>query len=132
MNATFQDMQDDRNEKNGSYISDASSFDALLRSFEEREPFCFLLTGENGFTLTVSWSSQVGSVQFSSCRGEPPYLMAIIPAAAGKAKFVEFLSGGTPTPIEDRFCLPLDQIRKIVLDFLVYGTRPDSVEWEPI
>jgi hypothetical protein len=58
--------------------------------------------------------------------------MANIPDAADKAEFVEFLAGGSPTPIEGRFCLPLDRVRKIVQDFLDIGAMSDSVEWEPI
>ena len=132
MNAIFEDMQDDQNEKNGSCIADAASLDALLRSFTGRKPFCFLLKGENGSAVTVGWGPRLGSVQFGPSTGAPPYQMATAEDAFDDDEAVEFLAGDTPTPIPRRFCMPIEKVKCVVLDFLRDGQKSPGVAWEEI
>jgi len=132
MKATFQDMQDEHNVNNGACVADAAGFTSLLHSFEGREPFSFMLTGENGLTLTIGWAPRCGSVQYGSTDGLPPYLVAVGDETADDTEFVEFLAGGTPTPIASRFCMPLEMVEQIVADFLRDGGKSSAVSWEEI
>jgi hypothetical protein len=45
---------------------------------------------------------------------------------------VEFLMGGTATPIESRFCMPFEQTLEIARFFQETGMRSPNVAWESI
>lgn len=131
MNATFQDMEQLANPMNGASLTNSTQLATFFHSLVGREPFMFELHGENGFMLTVGLAADCGTVQYSSSEGLPPYLMARSDET-DEDEFVEFLAGGTPTPIPKRFCLPLDHVQKIVQDFLTHGETSNAVEWEEI
>lgn len=62
----------------------------------------------------------------------PPYLMAVGSDAADDGGFVEFLAGGTATPVPRRFCLPIGRVERIASDFLTHGGKSDTVSWEEV
>jgi hypothetical protein len=130
MNATFQDMEQLANPMNGTSLT-SSILATFFQSLAGREPFMFELRGENGFMLTVGVAADCGTVQYSPSEGLPPYLMAR-GDETDESEFMEFLAGGTPTPIPKRFCLPLDRVQKIMQDFFTHGEKSDAVEWEEI
>jgi len=132
MNATFQDLQDNHNRMTGMCVRNEQDLDALLRSFEDRQPFFFELAGENGFTLLIGFGSDIGCVQYSTSDGEPPYLMAIGDESAEDEPFANFLTGNTPTPVPRRFCLPISLLRRIIIDFLESGEQSSTVMWQKI
>jgi len=84
------------------------------------------------FKLTVGFGGSFGSVQYSPIDGSPPYLVAVADDPVDDGKFVEFLAGNTPTPISQRFCLPIVQVEKIAAEFLAHGGKSEAVPWEEI
>lgn len=132
MNAIFKDLQEQDCPFNGTCLRTAPEFTALLRSLKGRKPFMFVLSGDNGFVLTIGLAKDCASVQYSSSHGLPPYLEAVNDNVVEEAECVEFLAGGTPTPIPRRFCLPIEQVERIASDFIVNGCRSEAVRWEEI
>lgn len=45
---------------------------------------------------------------------------------------MEFLAGGTLTPVSGRFCIPMELVEEIASHFLRTGERSADVEWEEI
>ncbi len=133
MKAEFQDMQDRDNALNGTSVSDVKSVHALFKSFSGRQPFGFLLIGDNGMTLTLGYSDECGTVQHGTSDGAPPYLMAVNEVVADDdEEYVEFLAGGTPTPIPKKYCLPVNAVEAIAAEFVASGNRSAAVAWEEI
>ena len=89
------------------------------------------LIGDNGFTLTVGVSNNLGCVQHAPGNGTPPYLMAV---GSTETKLnsgdVEFVVGGTATPIDRRYCFPFERVKQIVTYFVETGKRWPGVVWE--
>jgi hypothetical protein len=130
MIVTFFDRQDHRNKENGNCINTTDAFFKILDATADREPFFVELVGNRGFNLLVGVRRDGGCVQFSPSDGVPPYLMAVgNPALDG---FSEYLIGGTPTPIPNRFDLGRDRLRAIIGTFLDSGEKADSFVWEEI
>jgi hypothetical protein len=130
MMAVFQDMEQAANPMNGTRLASPVGIGAFFHSLAGRKPFMFELRGENGFMLTIGIAADCGTVQYSPSGGLPPYMMAV--GDEIDEGVVEFLAGGTPTPIPKRFCLPLYRVQKIVQDFLTHGDKSDAVTWEEI
>ena len=130
MSARFQDMEEVDNPMNGRSVT-MDQVDSFLRSLAGREPFMFELHGDHKSVLTIGLADDCASVQYSREDGLPPYVMAARDAI-DEGDFVEFLAGGTPTPIPRRFCLPLDHVRRIVQEFLCNGEKSDCVQWEEV
>lgn len=132
MKMTFQDQQEPTNMANGRVLSAPADVAQLFESLRGRPPFMFELIGENGHSLTVGYSDSVGAVQHAASDGQPPYMMAVNEEAADDEAFVEFLAGGTPTPIPGRFCLPIERVVAIAQEFVATGDRPVAVTWDEI
>lgn len=136
MTAIFKDIEDDSNPLSGSVLRTAEDvhmlFDSILKGLKRRKPFSFELHDDRGLMLTIGIGPNVGCVQFSSASGAPPYLIAVSGNESDDGEFVEFLAGGTPTPIPKSQCLPVDQVETIATDFVLQGKRSGSVEWTEI
>ena len=132
MNAVFQDLEDDNNEKNGTRVSNERDFKLLLQSFGDRQPFSFWLSADNGITLTIGWSATIGCVQYAASDGQPPYWVTVGDSSADANEHVNFLAGGTQTPIPKRSCMPLERVVEVVRYFLETGERWPEVEWEEV
>lgn len=129
MKARFQDHQDLANPVNGAEVGPSEAV-ALLRELRARQPFFCSLDTLAG-TLLVGVGRNTGCVQHTAdSAGSPPYLMAT--ASSPSEQGIEFLSGGTPTPIPGRYCLPWLQVEDVVHRFLTAGVRPNNVVWEEI
>ncbi len=131
MTAKFYDQERLNNPMNATYIKGGEDVEHLFSVLQDRPPFLFELVSDQGFKLLVGYAGDRATVQFSRSDGMPPYLMAL-GSAEDEGTYVTFLSGGTPTPISERFCLPIEQVKTIVGDFLVHGGTSASVEWEEI
>jgi hypothetical protein len=132
MKVICQDQQEPTSNINGAEFSRPEQVHDLFLQLRGRTPFMFELKGENGFKLLVGFSEECGCIQFSRADGAPPYLVAVSEDAPGTEEVVEFLAGGTPTPIQQRFCLPLSMVEDIVTMFVRDGTRSNMVSWEEI
>jgi hypothetical protein len=82
--------------------------------------------------LTVAWSTEMACVQYGPSDGKPPYMMALGDPAGDPDAYIEFLTGGTPTPLSRRFCMPVAKAREIIVNFLQDGQRSTMAEWEEI
>jgi hypothetical protein len=129
MITTFQDLQYDDNPRNGQVVSDRSHLMALLNQLRTiRPPSMCQFIGNNGCNLTVGIDQGSGCVQHSTNDGAPPYLMAIGRQADNRQ--MQFVVGGTETPIDGRYRLPFDILREVVANFVATGERSSSVLWE--
>jgi hypothetical protein len=132
MKVTFQDQQEPANVASGRVFSTAAEVAQLFESLKGRPAFMFELIGENGHSLTIGYCDSVGAVQHAASDGRPPYLMAVNEESLDDEAVVEFLAGGTPTPIPGRFCLPVPRVSTIAQEFIATGQRPGDVTWEEI
>jgi hypothetical protein len=130
MNASFSDYEDPTNQLNGHRLSSAEAIE-VLRSLQGREPFICSLQTDSG-TLLVGVGRELGCVQLTPADGGPPYFMATTSSMGDADEYIEFLSGGTPSPIRRRYCLPWPLIERIVTHFLDQGIVPTDVQLEEV
>jgi hypothetical protein len=129
MNTRFQDLENDDNPRNGQVLSDRPGVMALLEELREiRPPFICQFVGDHGFNLTVGIGHEFGCVQHSANDGTPPYLMATEPTSDQSE--MEFILGGTATPIDGRYRLSFSTVKEVVAAFVASGGRSDTVKWE--
>jgi len=130
------DMEDSDNPWNNAAITERVSLIKLLDYSSKRKPFLLELAGDNGFKLIIGIGGPWGCVQFSSIDGNPPYLIAMRKDEKGTDALdvdeVEFLAGGTPTPISMHQIFPYEKVKDMVVYFFETGHRSPSVEWEEI
>jgi hypothetical protein len=132
MNIQFFDRQDRSNPRNGVKLADPDEVLVWLDQMRSRPPFFCELVGENGFNLLVGVGDARGCAQYSAGDGSPPYLMAVGNEREDDETFMEYLTANTDTPVPMKFCLPMEQIKKIVAYFVGTGERSPAVSWEEI
>lgn len=132
MTARFEDLEHDDNPCNGGAFSEPHQLIALLENLRRtRSPFMCELVGDCGDSLTVGVGREIGCVQHARSDGTGPYLMAVDPATSGsRLDEMEFAVGGTPTPIDGRYCLSFAKLCEIVAEFVMTGNRSNTVKWE--
>jgi hypothetical protein len=126
----FYDREDGSNPGNGSEVD---SPDALLRivdAHQARPPFFAEVVGTD-FKLLVGLGGSRGCAQYSPANGDAPYLMAV-GREPGRSGEMEFLIGGTATPVPGRYCLPAGLLRIVIQHFAETGKPSPAVEWEPL
>jgi hypothetical protein len=131
MKATFTDLQDDDNPRNGQPLA---GLPQVLQAIDElrageRPRMCQVTTG-NGDILVVGIGRDFGCVQHSRDDGLPPYLMAVARVPLPAPDELEFAVGGTMTPIDRRYLIPMDQVADLVAQFVASGEISDAVAWE--
>jgi Immunity protein Imm1 len=131
MNVTFLHTDDRANSLNGVDISDSEQLFEILEGLRNRDPFVCKLTGENGFEIDIGIGKD-GCVQYSRTDGEPPYLLAVAPGEERQGEEIEFMMGGTPTPIANRYCMPFHYVREIAGYFLTTGHTHPAFSWEGV
>ena len=134
MKLTPLDMEDSNSRWNNRPIKTEAELTAILADSHEKRPFLLQLEGDNGFKLIIGVGGPVGCAQFSSVDGNTPYQMAVSKGGqtADSSEAVEFLAGGTPTPIPIRRCVPFEALKRIVIQFFEKGDRSREVEWEEV
>ncbi len=132
MKTHFFDLLDNANHLNGTSIENLAEFQNVLESVRDRLPFIAELIGDNGFKLTFVLGTTEGCVQFCSVEPEPPYLIAVNSDVRDSEEEVEFLMGGTLTPVSIRYCLPYDALVEIVAEFIQTGERKHDMLWEEL
>jgi hypothetical protein len=132
MSVTFFDREDDANYLNGTIIRDRNRLFQILKDLRSREPFVCELVGDNGYRLDVG-VGDYGCVQHCRIDGDPPYRMAVNRSTEGQVdEYIEFLLGGTGTPISKRYCMPFDSVLEIAGYFLETGRMHPAVAWDEI
>ena len=130
--ATFVDMQDEINPLNGKSDRSYADVAAGFAEMECCEPSFYILDGENGYSLTMGFSKAIGCVQSSRTNDEPHYLMAAADERDWIGNDFEFLTADTPTPVSPKHCLPISEVRRIVVHFVITGKRLDFIHWEEV
>ena len=129
---SFYDLEQTGNPMNGEQFHTAADIANLFDRLIGRTPFVFELRNEDRSMLTVGIARDHGFVQYGACDGSPPYWVALANEPAVEDDFTEFLAGGTPTPIHQRFQLPIESVRTIANDYLERGLKSTTVSWEQI
>ena len=132
MAVSFHDLEHTGSPLNGGKLADAADIATLLDRLIHRPPFVFELRGDTHFKLTIGIARDRGFAQHSSCDGSPPYLVALATEPAANRDVIEFLTGGTLTPIDRRFILPIATLRTIVESFVADGSASAAVSWAEI
>ena len=132
MKVRYLNQQDQSDVMNGTVIAESAKLAELLESKRDQRPFAAELRGDNGFMLVFGIGLGLGFVEHRRINGDLPYLMAVSPKRPLKKGDVEFLCGGTPTPIPARNIITIDELKQIALHFLETGGRSNAVSWEPV
>ena len=131
MKLIFQHLDDDHDPRNGKVL-DQTAVIRLLDELRLRQPptMCQFV-GDNGFNLTVGIDNDFGCIQYSRNDGLPPYLMAKdVTRDAADFRDLEFVVGGTLTPIDSQYRVPLNMIKEVLLEFIESGERTEAVAWQ--
>jgi hypothetical protein len=81
-------------------------------------------------TLTIGIGTPYGFVEYMDDDGSPPYFVATTDIEnQGEDAFIEFDSGGTPTPILLRNCLPFERVVDIAEHFIRNKKLPENANW---
>lgn len=110
MIARYLNLQDKFDPMNGRAIEQKDKLSELLHRRRNLRPFVARLSGGNGFQITFGISTDLCSAHYSRGNGLPPYLMAVFPHPPKQRGFVEFLAGGTLTPIPARYIISFDEL----------------------
>lgn len=133
MTVTILDMNDETNTLNGSVLQSAEDAVRIFNDVSDRGRFAFKLESDNGSTLDIGISHQVGFAQHTPSDDTLPYRVACLadspPLGEGDT---EFVVGGTATPIDNRYCLPNSVIIQVVKEFVESGELSSEVIWEEI
>jgi hypothetical protein len=128
----FRNYQDERDPNHGRAISSEDDLSGVLDEARKRPPFIAEFSSAGDFELTVGIGGDFGGVQFSRMDGRPPYLMAVSPRPPMRRGVVEFMCGGTPTPIGSSNILRFDELKEILVHFMRTGERSSAVAWRPV
>ena len=132
MNVQFFDREDESDPRNGETFSDTRDLAAFIDELRSRPPFFCELIGSNNYKLMVGIGGDTGCVQYSASDGTPPYLMAVDRNVSSDEEYMEFLASGTLTPVNRRYCLPLDVVKTLVASFVKGGGMSSLIDWEEI
>lgn len=131
MRAIFTDLEDDANPRNGQSLDDSHQVLQVLEELRAADrPRMCQVTTEYGDNLVVGIGRDFGCVQHSREDGIPPYVMAVARASLPAPDELEFAVGGTMTPIDRRYLIPMDQVADLVAQFVASGEISDAVLWE--
>jgi hypothetical protein len=101
---------------------------ALLSSLSEKEPGIVNLESSTKDLLQLGIGGQFACALFTTHEDKPRYLSATTKTVRAKDD-VEFLCGGTPTPIAPELCLSFEEAVKIAEYFFATGNRDPDIEW---
>lgn len=131
MRVLFFDREDKGNSLNGRAVEESSKLAEILESVRNRTPFFCELVGENGYNLLLGMG-KIGCAEYSRDDGSGAYLMAVEPTMKSAEGYIEFLIGGTATPVPARYALPFDVMKQVAVDFLRTGATSQALGWEEI
>ncbi len=91
----------------------------------------FILDSMGFGSLTLGVGKSYGFAEFINQNSETPYLITYNKNLdAEEESYIDFDSGGTPTPIPLRYCLPISTIIEIANFFFVNKSLPKNVVWQ--
>ncbi|HLY57585.1 MAG TPA: Imm1 family immunity protein [Stellaceae bacterium] len=95
-------------------------------------PYFCELVGDKGYNLLLGIGKDIGCAQYSLHDGTPPVLVALAPDWQGKTGYTDFLITDTASEVPNRFCLPMELVKRIAIDFQENGTASSLVLWETL
>lgn len=132
MKVRYLNQQDDSDPMNGTVIAGNAKLAVLLDRRRNDAPFVAELRGDNGFMLVFGMGAGIGCVEYRRTDGDPPYLMGISSHPTVESGDIEFMCGGTPTPIPARNILEFGELKQTLIHFLETGERTDLISWESV
>jgi hypothetical protein len=132
MSVTFHDLEDEKNPLNDKKVRSSGEALAILDKLASiREPFFCTLRNTNDRELLIGVGNP-GCVQHSTSDGKPPYQMAVTDPIEATGEYVEFLAGGTPSPVPREYCISWQTVREVAAHFVETGAMSAGVNWESI
>lgn len=128
----FRNYEDKQDPNHGRAMSSDDDLAGFLDEARKRPPFTAEFSGAGDFELVVGIGGEFGCAQFSRMDGRPPYLMAVSPRPPMKRGVIEFMCGGTPTPIGSSNILRFDELKEVLIHFMRTGERSSAVTWRPV
>lgn len=132
MTATLYDLGNKKTLLNESKVLETDSLLHQIEKARGAEPHFLNVVSDFGFELLLGIAKQNACAQHSSSSGAPPYLMAVASAPVRPDDFTDILAGGTPSPVSNRYLLPIEDIKDIATYFLQTGKADPSAIWEEI
>lgn len=132
MKVRYANRQDESDPMNGLVIVGRDNFVELLDGRRNNAPFIAELSADNGYRLTIGVGGALSVAQHMRLDGELPYLVALPAQPRTNAKYVEFLTNNTPTPIPGRYVLAFDEMKQIAIHFFETGERSGTFSWKSI
>lgn len=99
-----------------------------FENLRTKEPRLVDLIASDGHSLTIGVGGKYICIMYTTASGNPPYLSAIN-EIDDTEDFVEFVCGGTPTPIPLSHCFPFEKGIEIIEYFFLTGDLSKKVEW---
>ena len=114
----FCNYQDHEDANNWRAISAVDELGELLDRMRDGKPVIAHLSGPGDFRVEFGIGGDFGCIQISRMDDKPPYLVAVSHHPCMKRGYVEFLCGGTPTPIGASNILSYGEMREVLIDFM--------------
>lgn len=112
-------------------ITSIEQLKALLGALLNHEPGIVNLESSTEDLLQLGIGGPFASAQFTTHDDKPRYLCAKTKTVRASSD-VEFLCGGTPTPIPPELCLSFEEAVKIAEYFFKTGGRDSDFEWAEV
>lgn len=115
-------------------VSNEKELSNILNNLSNQEAQVVIAEFSNMGVFTIGIGMPYGFVKYSQ-GDEPPYLVALADKNTLKSNpndEVEFITGGTPTPIEKAYCLALEQVVEIMTHYFQNKELPQFVKWQEI
>lgn len=125
---TFQNVAGDWRSSPRILVTSSDQLESLLGSLSKSEPGIVNLESSTKDLLQLGIGGQFASAQFTTHDAKPRYLCAKAKTIR-TANEVEFLCGGTPTPISPQLCISFEEAVSIADYFLKSGDRHPDFEW---
>jgi hypothetical protein len=130
MSVHFEDFQDPANPLNGTEVHDLAGLIVLVSKLRGRPPFVFQLERADGARLDIGIGGSTGFAQFTGPGERAVAMVAVAPGGPASSGELEFLCGGTLTPIEGKYLLTRSLWEHIAGRFIERGDRSPDVAWE--
>ncbi|RTL37197.1 MAG: hypothetical protein EKK48_24120 [Candidatus Melainabacteria bacterium] len=99
-----------------------------LRDFIDQQT---KITGQlicsNGFALTIGIDGEIIFAEYMKDDGDSSYFMALSPKTIVEGSH-DFIMAGAPSEILGKYCLPIELLKTVAVDFSETGSRSTAVK----
>lgn len=114
----------------GKAIRSADELLSVLHACAQGKPRVFELDAPEGAHLQLGLGGAYACAQFVTA-DDPPFSFDAETRSVTASDDVEFLLGGTPTPIAPEFCLSFAEALEVAEYFFETGQRDPTIVWRP-